>query len=468
MAFVNIRDIGDDFILVTNISEETISYVHRHKKTITVSKDIFLNREKGNIYYKNIIWKAELNEQSGELEYDEKRKEEKLNSLKKAGWIIAAIIVLLLVFAANLSNNNMISLIIIFLLKMIGLSVNSLLLVYEIDKNNAFVKNICSVSGKTNCDAVLSSKAAKIGGISWGEMGFFYFASTTIGLLLPNLPYNTKVTCLAVANIFAVPFIFFSIYYQWRVIKQWCFLCLTVQFILVSELIWGITEVLSSPFTAILQPFTIIAAIIFCVLLPIVLWYSLKPKFIKANNHDLYLTAYKRLQYNPYIFNNLLKQQTQAPDGWQALGINIGNPEAANTIIKICNPYCGPCDKAHPQLEEIIKHNNDVKLKIIFTSRNHESDRGAAVVKHLLAIAAEGNAIKTQTAIDDWYLNVKKDYEVFATKHPVNGDLKEQEKEIDTMSEWCTTAQVTHTPTIFVNGFRLPEDYLIKELKYIF
>ena len=49
----------------------------------------------------------------------------------------------------------------------------------------------------------------------------------------------------------------------------------------------------------------------------------------------------------------------------------------------------------------------------------------------------------------------------------MNGEIKEQETEIDKMRAWCDAAAIRFTPTIYVNGFRLPERYQIEELKYI-
>ena len=62
----------------------------------------------------------------------------------------------------------------------------------------------------------------------------------------------------------------------------------------------------------------------------------------------------------------------------------------------------------------------------------------------------------------------KKDYEVFAGKYPMNGELKEQENKLDAMKQWCDDAEITGTPTIFINGRRLPDTYSIDELKNIF
>jgi len=188
---------------------------------------------------------------------------------------------------------------------------------------------------------------------------------------------------------------------------------------------------------------------------------------LKAKREATYKATYKRLLYNPDTFNNLLQQQATAPDGYQNIGITVGNPDAKNTIIKVCNPYCGPCAKAHPVLDEIIHLNKNVKLKLIFMVSDHANDKRRIAARHLLAINEKDNALQTQQALDDWYLADKKDYDAFAKKYPMNGELKKQEAKIDKMSEWCKEAQITHTPTIFINGFKLPQAYKIEELKYI-
>jgi protein-disulfide isomerase len=205
----------------------------------------------------------------------------------------------------------------------------------------------------------------------------------------------------------------------------------------------------------------------FAALFPIAGWYALKPFFLKAKDHNLYKNAYKRLQYNPEIFNSLLVQQARAADNWQQLGITIGNPQAPNTIIKVCNPYCGPCAKAHPKLEDVVEYNPNVNVRVIFTAQKSEHDPAAPIVKHLLAIAAQNDTARTQQALDDWYLLPQKDYELFAAKYPMNGELKEQDSKVEAMSTWCEEAEITATPTIFVNGYRLPENYDIEELRYI-
>jgi protein-disulfide isomerase len=69
--------------------------------------------------------------------------------------------------------------------------------------------------------------------------------------------------------------------------------------------------------------------------------------------------------------------------------------------------------------------------------------------------------------LNDWYLPKEKDYNRFAAKYPMNGQLDKQGEKLDAMRKWCEEAEVTHTPTIFINGYRMPDNYRIDELKNI-
>lgn len=467
---------GKDFVLVTAQNDTTISYVANGSKTKQVSKAAFLKQ------WHKVVFVAEANAQSGEPDYPAKLKAQKTTQRKQqmlyAGEVLL-IGLLVYQFIGGVSNALLFSTSVITLTKLLGVAGTVLLLIYEVDKTNSFVKSICTAGKQTNCDAVLNSKAGKIFGISWAEAGFFYFAATTLFLLWPGVSFTGKLPFIAIAATGAAAYIPFSIYYQYKVVKQWCPLCLAVQAILTIELIWAVTNFWVSG-QSISQSTTFppplgekegafpSGEIGGAVLLPIVGWYLLKTLLLAGKNAPIYHAAYKRLLYNPEIFNGLLQQQQAAPNGWQQLGIDIGNPKATNTIIKVCNPYCGPCAKAHPALEEIVKQNSDVKVKVIFMATNKETDRAGKPVKHLLAIAAKQNMHQTEKALDEWYMADKKDYEAFAVKYPMNDELKMQESKIELMSKWCDDAEITATPTIFVNGKRLPETYNINELKNIF
>jgi uncharacterized membrane protein len=467
IAYLRNLPTGRDFVLVTNASNGNIEFIAADKKAKQISKEKFLSD------WEQIAFVMSNEDATGEKDFEAVRKSElaKANKSKlsvAAGIFICAVIFYL--FLNSVGVNFLAAASSILLIKLTGLAFAVLLLIYEIDSSNTFVKNICSMAKKTNCNAVLHSKAAKIGGMNWSEIGFFYFSAALLLLLFPGLQFTDKIFLIALSNCFAAPYILFSIYYQWKVVKQWCPLCLGVQAVLLAELVWSVANFkdlegfgnlqgLHSP-AFYLIPFTLF-------LLPLVLWHSVKPILLKAKDEPAYQAAYKRLLYNPETFNALLQQQPAAPEGYENIGITIGNPNAANTIIKVCNPYCGPCAKAHPVLEEVIHRNTNIKLKVIFTATNEPNDKRGIAAKHLLAIAAKQNPAQTAQARDDWYLAEKKDFDAFAKKYPLNGELKQQEHHLELMKTWCDEAGITHTPTIFINGYKMPNTYNIEELKHI-
>ncbi len=44
--------------------------------------------------------------------------------------------------------------------------------------------------------------------------------------------------------------------------------------------------------------------------------------------------------------------------------------------------------------------------------------------------------------------------------------LKCRIKKIEVMNEWCKEVDIQFTPSIFINGYQLPDVYAIGDLKY--
>jgi thiol-disulfide isomerase/thioredoxin len=275
---------------------------------------------------------------------------------------------------------------------------------------------------------------------------------------------NNAITVLGLLNLLALPYIIFSIYYQWRVAKQWCVLCLGVQALL---LLGGVNIFINnflSGFAQLPASFLVNAAFIY--LLPVLLWFVAKPSILHLQEAKNTKREYLRIKFNQEIFETLLKKQKAISAPVDGLGIDLGNPGASNTLIKVCNPYCGPCAQVHPIIDEILHSTPNVKVKVIFNATTNERDYRKEPVKHLLSIAAEGNKLKIEQSLDDWYLPEKKDYSLFAAKYPLNGKLLKQDHKIEAMDNWCQVMKISHTPTIFLNGYEIPNAYSVVDLKY--
>jgi thiol-disulfide isomerase/thioredoxin len=200
--------------------------------------------------------------------------------------------------------------------------------------------------------------------------------------------------------------------------------------------------------------------------LPVAVWLIIKPLLLNKQKAKQDFRSLQRIKFNNEIFLALLQKQKRMSEPTDGLGILLGNKSAQNTLIKVCNPYCGPCAKAHPEIEKLLEETDNLKVQIIFTATNSEHDFTALPVKRLLDIAQTYDESLTKKALDDWYLAEKKDYKVFTQKYRINGELKDQNSKVDAMSRWCKKVDIQFTPTIFFNGYQLPNAYSISDLGY--
>ncbi len=368
--------------------------------------------------------------------------------------------ILCLTQAIQAAQLNSLAIYLQFALLVTGFIVSCLLLWYEIDKNNAALKKVCTGITKGNCDAILSSKQSKVfSWLSWSEVGFFYFAGSLLNLVFAGNNLPAALDLLNWLSLLALPYTIFSIYYQWRVVKQWCVLCLLVQLLLML----GAANTI---FAGIPTTFHLPSFSLLLFLLPALAWYVVKPSLLNLQKAKKEKREHLRLKFNTEIFDTLLKKQKKIANPADDLGIVLGNPAAENEIIKVCNPYCGPCSTTHPAIEKLLEENKNVKARIVFTATNEENDHTAKPVKHLLAIAASNNQELTKAALDDWYLASKKEYELFAAKYPLNGELKLRSEKIEMMNKWCRATDIQFTPTIFINGYQMPDVYSVGDLQY--
>jgi uncharacterized membrane protein len=329
------------------------------------------------------------------------------------------------------------------------------------------LKEVCEGAKKTaNCEAVLNSSKSKFLGISWALWGFsfmstLFFTQILFANQLPNLIISSLL------SIIVTPYIAFSVYYQARN-KQWCRLCLGVQVVLAINAVLAFIMLKNSITIFAMLDYYTISTTVFLGLVFLLLGCHAVPILKKAFDSKNYEKRLRRLRYNPDIFQALLNNNPLITKSTDGVGLVVGNPQATTELIKVCNPYCAPCSKAHPHLEEIIKGNPDVKIRIIFTASGEDEDIKTAPVAHLLAIQDKQGQAGVEQALNDWYSASRKDYGSFAAKYPMNGEINAQKEKIIAMRNWCNDMKIRATPTLFINGRELPEGYAISELKNFF
>ena len=464
LAYVNNAEFP--LLIVKAITDKEIKYSQKNKIDITEPKENFYKRWNG------VFLIAEPTKDSGDPYYKANQRKKFYNNLLPV--VTVAAIVMLSFFSlyktvTQVSRFEIITVSAVYvqyLILLVGVFVTSLLVWYEIDKNNPLLQKVCTGFAKGNCNAILTGNKSKVfSWLSWSEVGFFYFIGNMLILLSSQYSFTNSIKAIAWINILALPYTIFSIYYQWKVAKKWCILCLSVQALLILGALNSIVSISLFSFA----PFAIIFFIqsFFLYLLPFAIWFTLKPFILRLQDTKNTKREFLRLKFNIEVFDTLLKKQKQLVVPTDGLGINLGNPAATNTIIKVCSPYCGPCAKAHAKIEALLENNSNVKMKIIFTTSNDENHYAIKPTRHLMAIAEKTKDEKIlKQSLDDWYLPDKKDYELFAAKHPMNGELLQQANKIAIMEKWCNEEKIIVTPTIFFNGYQLPNAYNIEDLQY--
>lgn len=357
-----------------------------------------------------------------------------------------------------------------FLLKAMGIAICISLLSYEWGESNPILKKICTMTTKSSCETVLTSKHSKVfKWLSWSEVGLFYFGSGFVAFVVSNSLLPGVIFLSAFINSAAVPYIVYSILYQKLVIKRWCPLCLMIQGILALEFAANI-YFKNYKITTSYQNIVLAGSLIILILTVVVtLYYAIKyhyNKYIQASSSlaDLY-----KLKFNPENFSFLLSKQKKMINVPEQLGIRLGNRDAKHFVLKVCNPYCAPCSRSHADLIYLLESSN-IELRIIYTTTMQKNDPRIKPVLHFLALNSLGDKVTLKQALNDWYLSENKNYEEFARKYPLPSlsDAEYHKEQIKEMNQWCQDMLVDATPTFFVNGHQLPDSYKIKDLKYFF
>lgn len=351
------------------------------------------------------------------------------------------------------------------LLSLLGLIISVFLLGAELGYQSEIVKQVCGAVSGGGCEKVLKSKYAKgMLGITPADASVLYFGVQFI-FYLTGSHINIDINFLLLVA-FAGPVIAaWSIYTQAVKLKQWCALCLGIAAVLVLQtgIAFFITG-LQLPSLILLQPllfFILLIAILAVALLPV-------KTLIKANKANKHQSAeLKKWKTDAGLFKTQWEQEQKVDTTVWENDLLLGNPNAPVLITVACNPYCGPCAKAHIQLDELIhRFAGKVKVQVrLLCNTKDETDKKTIAVKVILqkATTVESN-IELQQMLTDWFAWM--DYEKWIDKWQpdTNIDINEILKQ---HSKWVEESTIQFTPTFFVNGRKLPGRYNLKDVEML-
>lgn len=445
-----IAQIATDFVIVSRIASNAVDYIWRGEK-IHATLAAFLETWTG------VVLVAETDENSMEPDFKKLHKEEMFDRIRHYALGMVILTVSLLSFIWNGENLNWGVSLLLFA-NLCGVYLSLLLVLKQIDIHSEYADKLCSLFNKNGCSNILETAAAKfMGVISWSEVGLSYFvANTFIILFLPQLREY-----VALLNLCVLPYSFWSIWYQKFRAKQWCMLCLGVQGVL--WLIAGIDFIFNGiHIPQLMSVNTVYAGAVYVT--PYLLISLLLPLVVSAKQQEKSLQQMSSFKMREDIFRVLLEKQSHYEVSRATSQIMFGNPEANLLVTILSNPHCNPCAKMHKRVEKLLKEcNNDLCIQYVFSAfgpEYHESNI------FLTAVYLNNGIEFTQNIYNDWFTWGSVQRKRFFEQHPQNISDPKVQEEFSRHQDWIEKTKLRVTPTILINGYLLPDEYKIEDIKY--
>lgn len=344
--------------------------------------------------------------------------------------------------------NNLLGLYVCYKLNIISLS------------QNQDSSKICNLTKKSNCLSIINHKYSKLFGvISYDKIGYVYFI---MALLLPSILENNELNILFL--IFGVSTLFpiYSIYFQYFVAKNWCPLCLIIQFNIITNFLLFL--ILNSNFIYSIDP--IIKTILLLIIIIFGVFFYTKFSSSKIE----YKENRKRLNNfinDSEVLDIFMKKNVELLSIPKIMSIIIGNVEANNKITFITNPFCKYCSEMYDLLKEVLEYNKDINLETIYCI-NDDLNTVNNVTIRLMDIYITNGTENYEKEISNWYSNGYYNYENWLKKFSNEIESSTKVKEmLDYHSEWCKLSKINATPTLLLNNKILPKEFRVDDLKYI-
>jgi len=448
-----------DFAVVYRVESDKVYYIWRGKENAIADKEFIQS-------WSGIVLLAETTPNAGEPNYKEHRKKELWGITQKSILILTGILIFGITYINQSSVIQSFSYSIILLLNIIGAYISYLLVLKQMHIQSQYADKICSLFSKRDCNNVLETDAAKLWGVfGWSEIGLGYFGANI--LLLLFLPHT--VYLLALINIVALPYTFWSVWYQKVKARQWCPLCLIVQVLLWSIFIvnylFGYIQIPSFSYSVI-QLFIFIGSIY---AVSIVGLNLLLPNLSRGEEIEKTRQEINSIKANEEVFRTLLIQQPHYEVSKADSQILFGNPDAKLFISILTNPFCNPCAKMHKRVEKLLRETKrNICVQYLFSSFQPDLEFAN---KYLIAAYLKNchcglDPQSPEQIFADWFEKGKLLKEAFFSNMQLDMENPNIETEFQKHDVWREKTQLRATPTILVNGYKLPDNYKIEDLRY--
>lgn len=434
--------IENNYCLLVSKSDNVITYQNDYGKEFTVTLSDFEKK------WNNIVVIIDSKNYSiNKSNYDPR------TGILQKWFLLLVIILSAILFMAVFSTKSEV-LLIEYCLQLFGVLIARALLQAQISGKNS---RFCEIGNKINCDSILNSAVSTILGIKLSVIVFFYFTSLTIVIFLLSVVGNSAFSLglLFIVSVLSFPFTILSIYYQARVARVWCPLCLIV---VITIWLNGLLSYASFSFVILreidAQTLTLVS---WAFLMAFAITF-LESGNLNYRNQSMYDSkCIQRLKTDRTVLEALLEKNKYFNDWDFPNTIVYGNRNAINIITLIINVNCSTCQDSYWQIKKLVDESPKlVSLRCALVGGNDIS-------RHLLSLAKTGDFF---SALELWFLT--KDFENVKNKYLLSiSNLDSVSTEI--CDAFCKKHSINFIPAIFLNGSRVPEIMEIDDLaEYLF
>ncbi len=445
-----IAQLHDDLAVVYKIDDNHVAY-RQYGNRITVSPDDFFNGWSG------VVLLAEKTEDSAEPEYLLNRRKELFRKCEKIA-LFSAVVALMI---AGYFSNDLFSRTganILLAVNLTGVYIGYLLVLKQMSIQSSQADKICSLFKKrSNCNNILESPAAKFAGvIGWSEVGLGYFVSNTVLIVL----FPALIPWLMLINICALPYSAWSVWYQKFRAHSWCPLCLIVQALLWAVFLTGFSCGLIRWPEFAMNDILIIAC---TYAVPFLTVSLLAPVIASRRKTEQLQWEINSFRLKEEVFLAELRQQAHTEVNDHFSCITFGNPEAELKLTVITNPFCNPCAKMHSRIERVLKScNNNIHVQYVLTYFFNTKE----MTRQLMSVYVRNEPEEANRILSEWFESNKADYESFFKRYEADAENPATGEEFEKHERWHKKSGFNATPTLLVNGHKLPPTYKVEDLVY--
>ena len=441
---------GGQLAFVSEIRDDIVTYYDSFNSKRNTDFNEFAGRCSGAVILLN------PDEKSGEKDYRRKWQDELIGNSVLPLSVFSVLLFIVLAVINSIATSSIFDDTtkgLLLLTKITGVTFSVLLVLHEFEVRLSLTEKLCHLNQATNCNTVLNDKASKVfGWFGWADVGFVYFTGCL--LFLVQGCKTGDYSLLSILSALSLPYPVFSIYYQGFVLKKWCPMCLGVQLILLIEFILLLPQFSNLNFSF------ISISTLFLTFLVLGIIYALAVMYIreKASN-EKHFYKYLGFKKNPEVLRTLLLNQKHYEIPVTETSLVFGIKDSSIKISAFLSLHCSHCARAFEKIKYILETGASVSINIILLTSDSKIMN---TLYHLSRVKMDNDAL---SLLDQWYnmdsYSRSKVSESLCIPE-ADGISDEVGNDNALLYKSCN---VIGTPSFFINGYLLPGNYEIDDIK---